>query len=405
MPNALTDTAAARVDRFPLRGREIALVVLFWTLFGAVTAANRLLDPRGAGPASPMATTFALLALAQAALWALLTPPLFSLAGRFEPDRGRRLATGLLLVGAAVAAAVLVHYAGNWLRAELLPEGMRGRGPFRGGRGGPWRVDRLGIINELVIAGAIVAAGLARGASLHYRARKEQATRLQAQLAEARLDALRRQLDPHFLFNTLHAISSLVERDPRGVRRMIARLSELLRHSIEGSAEQEIPLRRELALLEQYLDIMRVRFQGRLEVTTTVDDAALDLLVPNLVLQPLVENAIKHGVSHVEGTGHIAIEARVTGGELVLRVRDDGPGLPDDRVVEEPAEGESLPRAQRGVGLRNTRERLAQLYGDRQRFTLGPAAGGGAVAELAIPVRRAPAGSAATSARQRGDDA
>ena len=376
-----------RSDRFPLERREVALVLLFWALFGAVTAANRLLDPRGPGPDSPIALSFAVLALLQAAVWALLTPPIFALVSRMAHDRDDRVLGVLLVLLAAVAAALLVHVAGTLFRTEFFPEGFRG-GPGRGGGGGggfrggprtPWRIDRLGVINDLVIAGAVVAAGLARDASLRYRAREEQATRLQAQLAEARLDALRRQLDPHFLFNTLHAVSSLVERDPRGVRRMIARLSELLRHSIEGSAEQEIPLRRELTLLEQYLDIMRVRFQGRLEVETRVDDAALDLLVPNLVLQPLVENAIKHGVSLVEGTGHILVEARVTGGELLLRVTDDGAG-----ITAEPGSTED------GVGLRNTRERLAQLYGARQRFSLQAGDARGAVAELAIPVRRAP---------------
>jgi len=122
-------------------------------------------------------------------------------------------------------------------------------------------------------------------------------------------------------------------------------------------------------------------------VTTTVDDAALDLLVPNLVLQPLVENAIKHGVSQVEGGGRVEVEASVMGDELVLRVRDDGPGVAGAGAAEVAGGAER----EGGVGLRNTRERLAQLYGARQRFTLRSAPGGGAVAELAIPARRAPA--------------
>ena len=204
--------------------------------------------------------------------------------------------------------------------------------------------------------------------------------RLQAQLAEARLDALRRQLDPHFLFNTLHAVSSLVERDPRGVRRMITRLSELLRHSIEVSGEPEVPLRQELELLGRYLDIMPVRFQGRLEVETRVDDRALDALVPNLILQPLVENAIKHGVEQLTGPGRICIEAEHADGQVVLRVRDNGPGV-DGGV---PA-GAPLATRPGRVGLRNTVARLEQLYGTEQRFTLRLAEDGGAVAEVRLP--------------------
>ncbi len=144
--------------------------------------------------------------------------------------------------------------------------------------------------------------GLARAYSLRLGARREQATQLQAQLAEARLEALRSQLDPHFLFNTLNAVSSLVERDPRGVRRMITRLSELLRYSMEDAREPEITLRRELDLLDRYLDIMQVRFPG-LNVLRLLDDHALDVIVPSMILQPLVENAIRHGVEKMPSRG------------------------------------------------------------------------------------------------------
>jgi LytS/YehU family sensor histidine kinase len=215
-------------------------------------------------------------------------------------------------------------------------------------------------LNDFIIYLGVVAAGLARAFSLRYRAQREESMRvaaqLRAQLAEARLDALRMQLDPHFLFNTLHAISSLVERDPRGVRRMISRLSELLRHTIEGPNEQETTLREELDLLRRYLEIMEVRFQGRLEISTDVQERALDALLPNLILQPIVENAIKHGVNKIEGTGRIALRGRIDGGELVLSVENNAP-------LTEAGPGT-------GVGLSNTRARLAHLYGDEQRFEL-----------------------------------
>jgi sensor histidine kinase YesM len=198
--------------------------------------------------------------------------------------------------------------------------------------------------------------------------------RLHAQLADARLGALRAQLNPHFLFNTLHAISSLVERDPRGVRRMIARLSELLRYSLEESNEQEIPLRQELAFLDRYLEIMRIRFQGTLEVTVDVDPEVQDALVPNLVLQPLVENAVKHGVSKLEGAGRITISARRSGDRTIMTVHDNGPGF-----------GEADAPGDEGVGLRNTRERLAQLYGAAQGLSLREPPEGGLVAEIIVP--------------------
>ncbi len=224
----------------------------------------------------------------------------------------------------------------------------------------------------------VLAAGFARAYSLRYRLRREQTVQLQGQLAEAHLDALRRQLDPHFLFNTLNAISSLVERDPRGVRRMIARLGELLRYSLEGADDPEIPLRQELALLDRYLDIMQVRFQGKLEVRQRIQESALDALVPTLVLQPLVENAIRHGVERLAEGGRIAVEATIDEGTLVLRVRDNGPN-PDPYGAS--GDGRT------GVGISNTVARLERLYGPGQRFTLSPAATGGMVAEVRLPVR------------------
>ena len=399
-PGSTTTETASAAPRTLGRG-ELALVAAFWLLLGAVMAGSRLFDPRGPGTQSPAAVAFAGMAMAQALLWAVLTPLVFLAVSRLDPERGATAPRVIILVALAIASAVLVHVVGNVVRAALLPDdferfGRRGRFG-RGGRGGPWRIDRVGAINEMLVAAGVVAAGIARDVSLRYRARKEQATRLQAQLAEARLDALRRQLDPHFLFNTLNAVSALVERDPRGVRRMIARLSELLRHSMEGRDDAEVPLERELALLQRSVDIMMVRFQGRLEVTVQADERARAGLVPQLILQPLVENAIRHGVSHVDGVGRVVVEGVVVAGgasgeQLVLRVRDNGrgPAVADASLPS----GQSPPtppveQAAGGVGLRNTRARLAQLHGDAARFTLDAAPGGGAVAQVVLPCRTA----------------
>ena len=217
---------------------------------------------------------------------------------------------------------------------------------------------------------AVLGAGVARDYFLRYRARLEETARLQEQLTQARLDVLRTQMNPHFLFNTLNAVSALVERDPRGARRMIARLSDLLRYTLDESTEQEVPLRRELDLLGEYVELMQIRFQGKLNVEIVVDDAMRDALVPNLILQPIVENAMKHGVSHVMGSGRISLRARRVGETLVITVTDNGPG---------PAGGAE------GVGLKNSTARLRELYGESYGVALRPAAGGGTDAEITLP--------------------
>jgi len=268
-------------------------------------------------------------------------------------------------------------------------------------RGPPitWRTGlaRLWFLDDLTVYFAVLAAGIARDIFARYRARHDetvrltaQAAQLQAQLAEARLAVLSAQLNPHFLFNTLHAVSSLVERDPRGVRRMIARLSELLRVTLESPNEQEIPLSRELALLQLYVDIMQVRFQGRLIVEIDADENVMDALVPSFVLQPLVENAVMHGVSKVEGGGRIDLRAHRAGDDLVITVRDNGPGIDVTVPTIESRLTPDLPRddgapGSGGVGLSNTRARLQQLYGVDQQLSLRPGAGGGTVAEIVLP--------------------
>ncbi len=362
---------ATHAETFSLSRREIGLIVAFWLLYAALNIASRVFDTSEGQLA--WSSGHAMVALVEAAGWALVTTLVFRLAARFGAESERRSAGVLLLAVLGVAIAAAFAFGGRALRAELVLPPSGGRRP-----GGPplW----FGFLNALIIYVGVVAAGLARAYSLRYRARRQQAAELQVRLAEAHLDALRRQLDPHFLFNTLNAVSSLVERDPRGVRRMIARLSELLRYSLDAQDGPEIPLRKELELLGRYLDIMQVRFQGRLEIRQCVADGALDALVPTMVLQPLVENAIKHGVERLDEGGRIGIEAAEDGATLTLRVTDNGPG-----VAPGPAPG----GAGGGVGLRNTIARLEQLYGDGRHFMLSPSPDGReTVAEVRIPLRR-----------------
>jgi sensor histidine kinase YesM len=207
-----------------------------------------------------------------------------------------------------------------------------------------------------------------------FHARTLRASQLETEVARAQLDALRRQLQPHFLFNTLHAISALMSRDVQGARRMIAKLSDLLRLTLDES-EHEVPLAQELAFLEQYLDLQRLRFGDRLRIEQHVAAAALDCRVPRLVLQPIVENALHHGIERRAAAGRIVIDAARHAGVLELRVRDDGPGmgvLEGENVIE-------------GVGLSNTRARLQHLYGSAASLTLADNPEGGVCVTVIVP--------------------
>jgi hypothetical protein len=368
--------------------RELALIVAFWIGYALLTLANRVFDPGGRPPGS--IADRAVIAGIESLCWTIATPVLFWLAARVDLESGggsRRRLEGLVsLAAAGIGAALLVGWIATTLRGHLAAGPFSPAGPRA--FGGPAGQPRLwfGFLNAFILASGIIATGVARAYSRRLRSRREHSIHLTAALAEARLDALRRQLDPHFLFNTLNAVSSLVERDPRGVRRMIARLGDLLRHSFEGGREPEVPLRQELTLLGLYVDIMSVRFQGRLAVAVRVDDVVLDALVPSLILQPLVENAIRHGVEWRTEGGSIVVEGALDGSTLVLRVVDDG-------AIRESA-GIAPELAGAGVGLRNTKARLEHLYGAAQRFSLTSREGRGAVAEVRLPFHTRGAGTA-----------
>ena len=200
---------------------------------------------------------------------------------------------------------------------------------------------------------------------------------LRASLAEARLAALRAQLNPHFLFNTLNAISTLaLKGDQAAVTEMLARLSGLLRAALEEHTE-EIPLSRELEFVDDYVAIQQIRFADRLSVEKTVAADTLRGLVPTMILQPIIENAIKHGVNAQPGVGHVNLRAARENGSLVIEVRDSGPGFRDAATPD-------------GIGLANTRARLEQLYGSGYRFEYGSAPAGGASVRITVPFRDRP---------------
>ncbi|HEX8692229.1 MAG TPA: histidine kinase [Longimicrobium sp.] len=293
---------------------------------------------------------------------AVFTPAIVWLAGRFPLERGgwRRA-----LPVHALASALFVP-----LKLALFLPLARALG---------W-VERGTLLDfvyaeffPLLLTYWIVAA-LAHGIRYYRELHERQlrASQLEARLSRVQLDALKAQLHPHFLFNALSALSTLMHRDVAAADRMVLRLSELLRHTLDRAAPQEVTLEEELGYVARYLDIMQIRLGERLRVSVEADREARAALVPNLLLQPLVENALRHGIGRLSDAGELAIRARRDDDALLLEVRDDGPGLDDGAPRE-------------GVGLRNTRLRLAQLYGPEHELTLANAPGRGAVVTVLLP--------------------
>ncbi len=207
-----------------------------------------------------------------------------------------------------------------------------------------------------------------------YKKREVEAAQLEKAFMQAQNQALRMQLQPHFLFNTLNSIAALVHIDPDLADRMIARLGDLLRLSLDQSGQQEVTLAQEAQFLDRYLAIERLRFQDRLTIGITIPEDLAQARVPSFVLQPLVENAIKHGVGASATGGHIAVRARVEEGMLCLEVEDDGPGFV------------TTPRPGHGIGTGNTRQRLNLLYGEQQSFELLSIPGKGTLARVRLPL-------------------
>ena len=338
------------------------LALGWWTLNGFASATNYRFLRGSAGDAVTWEHAL-LTTMTSALLWVPFTVMAAALAERFPVETGRvrrglavHTAAALFVCLARAAVVVLLNPRVGWY-AALPPFPTLLLTSFQSNFFLYW-----------LLTGVVHAVHYAR----RYRERD-------TQLVQARLDALKAQLQPHFLFNTLNTISSLVHDDPAAADRMIARLSTLLRHSLDNTGTSEVPLREELGFVASYLEIEQTRFEDRLGVTWDVDPAALDARVPHLLLQPLVENAVRHGIAPRGAPGVVRISARRDDGLLRLEVRDDGVGF------------STGPRdaARRGVGLPNTRARLVQLYGDRHTFEVRGAEEGGTVTTLTIPYRRA----------------
>jgi signal transduction histidine kinase len=341
---------------------EAAVILAAWTVFGMVLTSQVYMQATLGGREPPLIIILRS-SMITAYLWALETVVIFSLARRVPLER-RRLA---LTIPVHIIAAGVISAARVAFMIKLL--GPRPFAPlFWGGTS----------TNVLYYA---LLLGIAHAVMYYdrYREGERTAERLAAGLTEARLQALKMQLQPHFLFNTLNAISALIPPEAQPARRMVARLGDLLRIALDHEETQEVTLKEELAFLEPYLEIEQARLEARLKVTMQIAPDTLDARVPHLLLQPLVENAIRHGIASRIEPGCVEISAsRATDRRsLMLEVRDDGPGVERDLHV----------RTRKGVGLANVQSRLEQLYGSDHQFALMNHRDGGVVVKVTIPYR------------------
>ena len=341
--------------------------LLSWTLVGFFFASQTYLAYKYSG-GSPHPGVILKFSLSEWYIWALLAPGVIGMARRLSLERGRRWRS--LAIHAVVSVAVaFAHWSlNNLCRHYVL--------------GLPGAVSLVYTFHSNLVTYWVLVGGTC---GYHYYVRYRQgelhAAQLSAQLAQSQLQALRTQLHPHFLFNTLNAIATLVHRDPEAADQMIARLSDLLRLTLEGIGVQEVPLAKEIDFLRGYLEIEQARFGDRLTVEMQIASEVLGARTPYLILQPLVENAIRHGIAPRSRPGHVVIRAASENGFLVLEVCDNGPGL---------AAGLDTSNRQ-GVGLSNIRSRLEKLYGERQRFEMNSGSDGGFVVTLTFPFQRASA--------------
>jgi two-component system LytT family sensor kinase len=369
MPETFVDpTPSFKVDRMAIPlipGRQRlawSLVVAGWTLVGLGYFASLLYGT--AQPETRSVARLLVFAVGTSWIWAALTPVVLQLTGdaSFGSGEGPRTAARYALTGVGffLTSGVL-----EWLLGWAT--GMNSPRQF-------WPMLFTECVETRLLAFlAMLTLGWSARYFALYRTRHLDASELETRLAKTHLQVLKMQLQPHFLFNTLNTIAELVHTDPEAADGMITRLGKLLRLSLDHASHQVVPLRQEADFVRVYAEIEQVRFQDRLQVVWDLAPDTLDAAVPTLLWQPVLENAIRHGVTPMAGLGRIVIASRREAEDLVLEIADNGRGLPPGGALRE------------GVGLRNVRERVAQLYGSRARFNLAPTLGGGVTATLRLP--------------------
>ena len=365
-------------QRFVGRLRELEIVVVVW----AVPATFMVLQMYATAliNGTPLPGPRALVpAVTEWLVWIPLTPLAMWLARRYPlhwPPTARSVGVHVLGVVAASFVRGVTYGSTTFLIGRVT-----GSVPFAG------YVLRIWIVwlpIGALVWGAILAASAALDSAKRLKDKELRDAALREQLARAELGALKARLQPHFLFNALHSVGALVRGgENTAAVRVVADLSELLRDVLSRDAPELVRLREELAFVRRYLDIESVRFADRLRIEWEVTSDAEEAVVPSLVVQPLVENAIHHAISATLSAGSLRISARRLGDELAIDVSDDGPGV--DRGVRSGKPGGDGNRGSSGIGLADTRARLVRLYGDRSSVTLGPSALGGTTASLRLP--------------------
>jgi two-component system, LytTR family, sensor kinase len=361
----------------PVRHRVFRWLLIFgaWTLLGLFICSQNFVAYSRVKQSVPWSELLAM-SLGICFLWALATPLILWLIQRFKIERENWLRHGLVHLLASLVLAVSIKVFHEYLMVKFIypPSSAKSFSVAAAAQSFFTIFDYWIQIYWLIVLVVHATEFYQRS-----RANEWKAAQLESRLAQAQLQALKTQLNPHFLFNTLNAVSALMHRDVRAANRMMTQLSDLLRLSLETSGAQEVPLKVELDFLDRYVEIQRARFPDRLHMGFTIQPEALDALVPSFLLQPLVENAIRHGIAQSSAYGSVEVTARVANGLVELVVRDNGAGFPAQRTL--------VPRE--GVGLSNTRARLRHLYGAAHRFELRNVPAGGAEVFIVIPFRPA----------------
>ncbi|KAA0229371.1 sensor histidine kinase [candidate division KSB1 bacterium] len=346
------------------------IVFSAWTLFGLfMTAQVYFVSLRFGEGMSWQQALFS--EMVYAYIWAGLTPLVLKLGQRFRFEQGQLVKSLAVHIPAGILIAIL-HKAGHGL-AMIYYRVQTAGASFTWEA---WLQRMMTFLDYgILLYWMILAIAYLFEYYQRFQEKAMRAAQLEGQLAQAQLQALRMQLNPHFLFNTLNAISVLIQKDPVRARQMLGRLSELLRLALDNAGSTFVSLKEELDFLDRYLQIERMRFGERLTVQMNIAEQTLAAQIPNLILQPLIENAIRHGVNEQRGPAVLRISAQRNNGKLNLEVSDNGCGL-----AQTPAD-----TGREGIGLNNTRARLSKLYGQDYRFELTNAAAGGALAVLEIP--------------------
>jgi two-component system LytT family sensor kinase len=355
-------------------------IASIWLAFGLVDAMQTVFVMRAEGMHHAWGKLF-LTSVLSWLPWALATPLVMRLGQRFPPVKSGSMVTWLAHIAGCAAIGLASSAWTSWL-VFLLNPFADASGP---GRFGQLLFDRFykGILSSVLLYAGILAVNYVLDSRARLAHQETETARLNEQLAKAQLDALRRQIEPHFLFNTLNAVTGLVRegRSDTAVS-MIAELSDFMRRVLTDSTRQEVPLGEEMEFAQKYLEIQKVRFVERLQLTVEVPSELLLAQVPTLILQPMVENAIKHGIAKRAQGGSVRISASRCDGTLTLAVYNDGPGLPASWETDCPES-----QSQSGIGISNMRTRLRSLYGDRFKLKLENQEPGGVEVSVSVPFR------------------